>query len=97
MGRCHYCGCSLLDDGNEDMSPTIDHVVPRSRGGRNHKANKRIACKKCNNEKGDMTVAEYQEFVARMAMVMRFRASAEKQIMADILGRRRHRVRARRR
>lgn len=89
MMRCCYCRCPVtLDGSNDQMSATVDHVVPRSRGGSNHKTNKRIACKRCNNEKGDMLPAEYREFLERMASVSRFRAAAALKIRAEILGRR---------
>ncbi|TDE33594.1 HNH endonuclease [Actinomadura sp. 6K520] len=48
-GRCCYCG----GRGN-----TIDHVHPRSRGGGDTWENTVLACGRCNNRKGDRTVAE---------------------------------------
>jgi 5-methylcytosine-specific restriction endonuclease McrA len=48
-GRCAYC----LGPAN-----TIDHVLPRSRGGRNAWANTVAACGPCNQRKGDRTPAE---------------------------------------
>ena len=71
------------------MSPTVDHVIPLSRGGLNRKENKKLCCKRCNNEKGDMLPDEYREFMARMAGVTRFRDAAAKQIRVEIMGRRR--------
>lgn len=47
--RCGYCGRTAL---------TIDHVVPRSRGGRNAWSNTVAACGDCNQRKGDRTIAE---------------------------------------
>lgn len=38
---------------------TIDHVIPRSRGGRDSKDNARCCCDRCNSEKSDMTIREY--------------------------------------
>lgn len=32
---------------------TIDHIAPRSKGGANAKENCQLACRKCNQEKGD--------------------------------------------
>jgi CRISPR/Cas system Type II protein with McrA/HNH and RuvC-like nuclease domain len=59
-GRCYYCDCacsiSLVD------SPflfTLDHKVPRSKGGRSIRPNLVGACKSCNNLKGSMTVYEF--------------------------------------
>lgn len=42
--RCAYCGSA------ENL--TIDHLVPRSKGGRDHPANLVLACLSCNNRKG---------------------------------------------
>ncbi|MDX2025255.1 HNH endonuclease [Microcella sp.] len=47
--RCAYCG------GN---ATTIDHVVPRSRGGADTWENLVACCLKCNNIKSDRTPAE---------------------------------------
>lgn len=49
QGRCAYCG------GRGD---TIDHVVPRSRGGRHEWTNVVAACQPCNGRKGDRLLAE---------------------------------------
>ena len=47
--RCAYCGKS---------ASTIDHVLPRSRGGRDTWENLVACCLRCNNAKGDHTPAE---------------------------------------
>lgn len=52
--RCGYCG---------GQATTIDHVLPRSRGGRNTWLNTVAACGGCNQRKGDRTPAE-----ARMSL-----------------------------
>lgn len=44
-GKCQYCGV------NKDL--TIDHVVPRSKGGKSTWTNLVTACKKCNSRKSD--------------------------------------------
>ena len=46
---CVYCGSSAT---------SIDHVVPRSRGGRHEWDNVVSACRRCNHVKADRTVAE---------------------------------------
>lgn len=48
-GKCVYCGRS---------ASTIDHVVPRSRGGRHVWDNVVAACDRCNHVKADRTLAE---------------------------------------
>jgi 5-methylcytosine-specific restriction endonuclease McrA len=47
--RCAYSGKSAA---------TIDHVLPRSRGGRDSWENLVACCLRCNNAKGDHTPAE---------------------------------------
>ncbi|MBL3657428.1 HNH endonuclease [Fulvivirga sediminis] len=42
---CQYCGA------NKDL--TLDHVVPRSKGGKSAWNNLVTACKRCNTRKGD--------------------------------------------
>jgi 5-methylcytosine-specific restriction endonuclease McrA len=48
-GRCAYCG---------KCATTIDHVVPRSRGGRHIWENVVAACGRCNHLKADRTLAD---------------------------------------
>ena len=48
---CQYCGCS-----GEQLS--IDHVVPRSRGGDDTWENVTTACLSCNVRKGNRTPKE---------------------------------------
>ena len=47
--RCAYC---------RGPAETIDHVFPRSRGGRHAWENVVAACARCNHTKGDKTPAE---------------------------------------
>ena len=48
--QCAYCGSP------KDL--TIDHIQPRSRGGRNTWTNLVACCQKCNLKKGDKTPEE---------------------------------------
>lgn len=48
-GRCAYCTAP---------AETIDHVTPRSRGGRHAWENVVAACARCNHKKGDRSLAE---------------------------------------
>jgi 5-methylcytosine-specific restriction endonuclease McrA len=47
---CQYCGTS--------RNLTLDHLLPRSRGGENTWLNIVTACSKCNSRKGDRTPEE---------------------------------------
>jgi len=50
---CQYCG---IRPGTKNL--TIDHVLPRSRGGRSTWGNCVLACIKCNSRKGSQTPEE---------------------------------------
>ena len=54
--RCAYCSAA---------GTTVDHILPRSRGGRNTWSNTVAACYGCNQRKGNRTPAE-------AGMVLRF-------------------------
>lgn len=49
--KCVYCG------SEEDL--TIDHIIPKSRGGSNDISNLAAACHRCNCEKGAKPVDEF--------------------------------------
>ena len=51
--RCQYCG-----EKKAVGDLTLDHIMPRSRGGDNSPVNIVTACVPCNNRKGDRTPAE---------------------------------------
>ena len=51
--RCRYCGFE-----GTSAQLTIDHVLPRSRGGRTVWENVVVACPPCNRKKGDRTPRE---------------------------------------
>jgi len=51
--RCQYCG-----EKKPASELTLDHILPRSRGGDNSPVNIVTACVPCNNRKSDRTPAE---------------------------------------
>lgn len=52
--RCSFCGKKITDVSKL----TLDHIVPKSRGGSSTPDNLVTACKPCNNRKGDRTPQE---------------------------------------
>ena len=52
--RCAYCGRRY-----KRRRLTVDHVIPRSRGGADNASNKVLACRSCNEHKGCKTPAEW--------------------------------------
>ncbi len=51
---CQYCGKSVKNPKDR----TIDHILPRSRGGKTTWDNVVLCCRKCNLKKGDRTPEE---------------------------------------
>lgn len=49
--KCAYCGRS-------DIPLTVDHIIPKARGGDDSWENLICACTRCNNVKGDRTPEE---------------------------------------
>ncbi|TCD47708.1 HNH endonuclease [Chlorobium sp. N1] len=49
--QCQYCG-------RTEEQLTIDHIIPRSRGGEDSWENLITACRKCNTKKGNRTPKE---------------------------------------
>lgn len=62
--KCHYCNKKNLKEevdessGKRELSrlATIDHIVPRSKGGTDDESNLVVACFTCNQRKGDSIV-----------------------------------------
>lgn len=59
--RCYYCSASIdhkLSQGHP-REATIDHKLPKARGGTNHITNTVAACFRCNHRKGALTAEEF--------------------------------------
>lgn len=54
QGRCLFCRKKLLvDEAGQPLSPvSVEHIVPRSKGGTDALENLALACPGCNHEKG---------------------------------------------
>ena len=53
-GRCVYCG---------NKATEIEHVIPKSKGGTDSVHNLVIACRKCNELKGKLSLKEFGELM----------------------------------
>lgn len=56
--HCHYCRRPML----YGMS-TVDHVIPKIKGGTNSKNNLVLACKRCNNMKGGKSAEKWKSIL----------------------------------
>lgn len=49
-GKCGYCDITL-----SKAEATVDHIIPRSKGGQDEWINLVLSCRKCNCKKDDRT------------------------------------------
>lgn len=59
--ECYLCGEPIPVE-----EATLDHVLPRSRGGTNQRDNQRWAHRRCNLLKGPLTVAELRDLCRKV-------------------------------
>ncbi len=52
-GRCQRCGCHCNRRPGSPAQGTLDHIVPRSRGGSHDPHNLQLLCSRCNTRKAD--------------------------------------------
>ena len=50
--KCAYCGA-------QNVPLEIEHITPKSRGGSNRASNLTLACRPCNQRKGNQTATEF--------------------------------------
>lgn len=57
--RCRYCNVTTSYKAkSKPHSRTVDHLIPRSKGGRTNVINLVTACKACNDKKKSLTLRE---------------------------------------
>lgn len=56
---CQYCGKENL------KRPELEHVIPKSKGGKSSFENCVTACKECNRTKGDRTPSEAKMYLKK--------------------------------
>ena len=57
---CHLCGRMMdFDRRHQPMSATVDHLKPRSQGGGDHPSNFKLAHKRCNEARGNMSLEQW--------------------------------------
>jgi 5-methylcytosine-specific restriction endonuclease McrA len=65
--NCHLCDAPVLmhlasgvKGDPSGLGPSVDHVIPRSKGGSDDPGNMRLAHWKCNRERSARSVADYR-------------------------------------
>jgi len=58
--KCYYCEKELGESFH------IDHDVPYNKGGTNDMNNLYPACERCNRQKGEMTIEQYNRYKSRV-------------------------------
>ena len=58
--ECVYCGCT------NQLILTIDHKIPKSRGGLNEEKNMQVCCYICNQLKGSLTDKEFKIYLKNL-------------------------------
>jgi hypothetical protein len=75
-GCCFYCGAQLSWD-----SKTVDHVIPRSKGGSHRAWNLVLSCLSCNQAKGNSDPDKrYLDIILRWKIAHEHKVSVEKAI-----------------
>lgn len=64
--NCTYCNRRVTRNAPQGHPTfaTVDHIIPLSKGGYDGPRNWCIACDKCNQAKGSLTVEEWQSRLA---------------------------------
>ena len=59
-GRCHYCDRQMTMEPCRDLTCTVDHKIPASRGGTRDPSNIVGACWQCNTGRGDIGYGKFK-------------------------------------
>ncbi len=59
---CRYCRQRFKP---HQRRATLDHIMPRLRGGDDSEGNLTLCCRQCNREKGTFTLAEWRDHLRR--------------------------------
>jgi hypothetical protein len=62
-GCCRYCGLRL-----RRSQATVDHYVPKYRGGDDDPSNLRLSCVMCNNLKGNLDPESWEGYIVEFKL-----------------------------
>ena len=63
--KSHTIPCWICGKNLDRSLATVDHVIPKSKGGSNSFSNFRIACKNCNQEKANKIFSKNKKCVKK--------------------------------
>lgn len=55
-GTAYHFNLYGVDDNGEEVLITKDHIIPKSKGGKNHVSNYQTMCIRCNMEKSNKVI-----------------------------------------
>jgi 5-methylcytosine-specific restriction endonuclease McrA len=60
---CHICGeiTEISTNSNDSNFPTVDHIIPQSKGGNHYPSNLKTACSRCNKRRGNTDLDQFQD------------------------------------
>ena len=64
--RCCYCGGRMDTQKGRPDSATVEHVIPKAKGGTDNPGNLVAACERCNSARGSTYRPEHREALAHV-------------------------------
>jgi 5-methylcytosine-specific restriction endonuclease McrA len=58
--KCCFCGCYMHEVHGKRNSVTVEHVIPKSKGGTNEWENLAASCYACNNNRGTKDAEKFR-------------------------------------
>ena len=58
--KCCFCGCYMTEVHGSRHSVTVEHVIPKSKGGSDTAENLVASCYRCNNNRGTKDALEFK-------------------------------------
>ena len=77
--KCAYCGRKL-----NYKEVTIDHVIPKCKGGTKNEENLYPACWTCNKTKADLSIDEFRKRVGGREFYFEWKKKLERYIVEAI-------------
>jgi 5-methylcytosine-specific restriction endonuclease McrA len=63
--NCGLCGFDVDMNATNKFNPTVDHIIPKARGGTHHRSNLQLAHSFCNKVKHDRVGIPRRYFARR--------------------------------